>query len=121
MIDFELNEFGRRLGLPGLSFNAAGAAGVMIEDVGALSLESVEEDGRREVLVSLARAVDPSESSRYGRLLERTDWRRHPEFSFSAGLFRDRLIVSLRLEENRVTAAGLENALRFLSGELSAV
>lgn len=121
MIDFELNEFGRRLGMPGLAFNAAGAAGVVIEGIGTLSLESIEREGRREMLVSLARTIEPSETSRYGRLLERADWRRHPEFTFSAGLFQDRLIASLRLEEGRVTAAVLENALRFLSGELSAV
>lgn len=122
MIDFELNEFGRRLGMPGLGLNESAVAGVTIEGVGLLTLERIETaNSESELLVSLARPIKSTEALRYGALLERLDWRRHPPFAFSAGLFRDNLILSTRLEESAVTAAMLENVLRALSDELDQV
>ena len=122
MIDFELNEFGRRLGMPGLELNENAAAGVTIEGLGVLTLERVETpEGQEELLVTLARPIESTEAARFGALLERLDWRRHPAFAFSAGLFRDRLILSTRLNESAVTARMLENVLRALSDELGQV
>lgn len=122
MIDFELNEFGRRLGMPGLELNENAAAGVTIEGLGVLTFERVETpEGQAELLVSLSRPIESTEAGRFGALLERLDWRRHPVFTFSAGLFRDRLILSTRLNESAVTARMLENVLRALSDELGQV
>lgn len=44
MLEQEINEFGRRLGLPGLELSAEGLAALDIENVGKLTLERGEGD-----------------------------------------------------------------------------
>ncbi len=124
VIDFEIGEFGKRLGIDCLALNERSAAGLVIEGVGTLTLERLEsppDAGEPELLVALSRTIEPSEAARFGALLSRIHWRRHPAATLCAGLFRNELIVSTRIEERRVTASALENMLRLLSAELSAV
>ena len=132
VIDFEIGEFGKRLGIDGLSLNDRSAAGLVIAAgyaptgiaLGTLTLERLESPsgvGEPELLVVLSRTIEPSESARYGALLSRIHWRRHPAAALCAGLFRNELILSTRIPQRRVTASALENTLRLLSAELSAV
>ena len=124
VIDFEISEFGKRLGIDGLALNDRSAAGLVIDGVGTLTLERLESPsgvGEPELLVVLSRTIEPSESARYGALLSRIHWRRHPAAALCAGLFRNELILSTRIPQRRVTASALENTLRLLSAELSAV
>ena len=118
MIDYEINEFGRRLGLPSLELNQNGMASLVIEGLGTVMLEKTSELGDGELLLVLSRPVEPSETASFAKLLEAVGWRRNPPFRMSAAFFRQSLILTARFEEGAVTAALLENALRVLSDEI---
>ena len=118
MLDLEINEFGRRLGLPGLALDDNGRAGVRFDVIGMLTLEAGEGSEEDVLRVVLAVPVEPSDAAvRYDAALRRVSWRSALPYSVSTALFRDQLIWSVRLPARSVTAAALENALRFLLDE----
>ena len=57
MIEREIADFGRRMGMPAFSLSLAGLAALDVERLGRLHLELAENAGERELLVYLARAV----------------------------------------------------------------
>lgn len=116
MIAEEMAAFGRRLGLPGLAWNEDGRVALKLRDLGELTLEKTD-DGVRLVLVNA-----PSEAEgrvAYERLLKTLDWRRRPAYTAQAAWYRGRLILSVLLENSEVTAAALENVLRFAADEMT--
>ena len=54
MIEREIAEFGRRMGMPAFSLSPAGLAALDVERLGRLHLELAESAGERELLVYLA-------------------------------------------------------------------
>ena len=118
MLDYELDAFGKRLGLPALALNENGLAVIAMDGIGTLTLQKGEGGAEDMLLVALASPVDPTESAaRYRAALERSNWRTALPHPLSVALFRDMLIRTVRLPEAAVTAAGLENVLRFLMDE----
>ena len=78
MLEQEINEFGRRLGLPGLELSAEGLAALDIENVGKLTLERGEGDAEGDILMVLALEGVPDAGSsglHYAKALRRCDWR----------------------------------------------
>ena len=53
MIEREIAEFGRRMGMPAFSLSPAGLAALDVERLGRLHLELAENAGERELLVYL--------------------------------------------------------------------
>ena len=100
MLEQELNEFGRRMGLPGLSFSPDGLAALDVERMGRLHLEKGGKPGAEELLVYLARPC-PAHDPR--------------PFPLSAGVHGDQLIMLTRLPEREATAAGMEKAVLMLA------
>lgn len=118
MIDHELNELGRRLGLPGLALNGEGRLQLDMEGVGALSFERDPADPESPLTISLAFAVPPDEAPRrFEAALKRCDWRNAHPHPLRAALHRDHLIYAVRIEPGRASAAELENAIRLLLAE----
>lgn len=118
MLDYELDAFGKRLGLPTLSLNDNGLAVVAMDGIGTLTLQMGEGATDNRLLVMLAVPVEPTDSAnRYYAALERVNWRSGLPHPLSVALFRDNLIWTVRLTDTAITAAGLENILRFLMDE----
>ena len=115
MLDYEIEAFGRRLGLENLALSAEGVARLDIENVGSLYLERQEASGARELLVYVSAPLPVPDAGATRRLLELCDYRRGYSMPVFAGAFSGRALLLTRMEENAVTAAGLENALRFLA------
>ena len=116
-----IEEFGQRIGLPGLALNERGMAGLSIEGLGDFTLEPAEgadygdED---DVVLSLALEADASEAGgRFLAAMKRANWREAPAPAFRAGLLHDRLVLSVRIPADEASAVRLENALRFLLEE----
>ena len=94
MIEREIAEFGRRMGMPAFSLSPAGLAALDVERLGRLHLELAESAGERELLVYLARAVDPAISDaitkKYPEVgAERQDIRQYPGGSLAANVVGD--------------------------------
>lgn len=115
MLDYEIEAFGRRLGLEHLSLSPEGVARLDIENVGSLYLERSENQGRKELLIYVAVPLPAHDDGEIRRLLELSDYRRGLPMPVSAGAFSGKAVLLTRMAETAVTAAGLENALRFLS------
>ena len=75
MIEREIAEFGRRMGMPAFSLSPAGLAALDVERLGRLHLELAENAGERELLVYLARAVPEYDVKAPRRVLERCHYR----------------------------------------------
>ena len=119
MLEHEILAFGRRLGLEALALSREGMAQLDIEGLGTFHLEQLEKGRRRELLIYLTVPVPPvqeTEASR--RLLEMCSWRHALPMPLHGGVFSGQALVLTRMDEDQVSAAGLENALRFLAGTL---
>ena len=104
MLEQEINEFGRRLGLPGLELSAEGldAEGDILM---VLALEGVPDTG--------------SSGLHYAKALRRCDWRSAQPFLVSTALVHERLIYAIRFTADSATAVELENGLRYLLDQTS--
>ena len=86
MLEQELNEFGRRMGLPGLSFSPDGLAALDVERMGRLHLEKGGKPGAEELLVYLARPCPAHDREAPERALELCHYRHPRPFPLSAGV-----------------------------------
>ena len=117
MLDYELNEFGKRLGLSGIDLRE-GPMSLDIEGIGTLTLETREREGERELLVMLTAPVPESDTEKLHALLAAADWRSNPPYTVSTGALRDKVFALVRIPEEEVKAAAVENALRYLANFL---
>lgn len=88
MIEREIAEFGRRMGMPAFSLSPAGLAALDVERLGRLHLELAENAGERELLVYLARAVPEYDVKAPRRVLERCHYRHADPMPLSGGCTR---------------------------------
>ncbi len=119
MLEGELAEFGRRMGLPGLSFNDGGPVVLDVEGMGRLYLEKRETGG--ELLVYLTRPCPAHDTDAPARALALCHYRHARPFTLSGGLYREELIVLIRLDERESTAARIEQAVLLLAETMNAV
>ena len=106
MIEREIAEFGRRMGMPAFSLSPAGLAALDVERLGRLHLELAENAGERELLVYLARAVPEYDAD---------------PMPLSGGVHKGNIVLLTRFPERQATAAGIERAVQFLSGVMDTV
>ena len=111
MIEREITEFGRRMGMPAFSLSPAGLA----------ALELAENAGERELLVYLARAVPEYDVKAPRRVLERCHYRHADPMPLSGGVHKGNIVLLTRFPERQATAAGIERAVQFLSGVMDTV
>ena len=111
MLEKELLEFGRRLGMGRLVRPASGPLNLDLEGLGRLSLE---ETTGGQVLLALALPLAPYEKDRLVRALTMCAPEEGRAYPLACAFHLDRLIFMLRLDQGGLTAADLENAARFL-------
>ena len=119
MLEQELNEFGRRMGLPGLRFSPDGLAALDVERMGRLHLEKSGTPGAEELLVYLSRACPAHDREAPERALSLCHYRHPRPFPLSAGMHGEQLIMLTRLQERDVTAANLEKTVLFLADAMN--
>ena len=121
MIEREIAEFGRRMGMPAFSLSPAGLAALDVERLRRLHLELAESAGERELLVYLARAVPEYDVKAPRRVLERCHYRHADPMPLSGGVHKGNIVLLTRFPERQATAAGIERAVQFLSGVMDTV
>ncbi len=114
MLDHELNELGKRMGLPGLSFSAAGLVALDVSGMGRLCLEKRQRRQTGELLVYLVQPCPPHDSGLPERALAFCHYHHGHAFPLMAGMQGDNLLLLVRLEERQVTAATLEAVIQAL-------
>ncbi len=119
MLEQELNEFGRRMGLPALTFNPDGLAALDVERMGRLHLEKSGKPGTEELLIYLALPYPAHDREAPERALALCHYRYPRPFPLSAGVHGDRLIMLTRLPEREATAANMEKAVLFLADAMN--
>ncbi|MDY0273954.1 MAG: type III secretion chaperone SycN [Desulfomicrobium sp.] len=119
MLDREIAEFGRRMGLPQLALPESGVAALDVDKLGRLYLERGQDT--QELLVYLAFPVPAHDSMVLRRALELCSYAHAHPWPLSAGVHAGQLVLLVRLHEREVTAASLENAIHFLSQVLERV
>lgn len=119
MLSFEINEFGKRLGLPGLELDENDRVSLEFDSVGSISLEVQRHDFGSELLLVFAKVLEVEEMKKFASLLERVNWRTNMPFALSVACFRNQVILTARFAEETVSAVVLENALRLMLDELA--
>lgn len=119
MLEQELSEFGRRMGLPGLTFGPGGLAALDVEHMGRLHLEKSEQRGATELLIYLARPCPAHDREVPERALALCHYRYPRPFPLSAGMHGDQLIMLTRLAEREATAANMEKAVLLLADAMN--
>lgn len=120
MIEREIAEFGRRMGMPAFSLSR-GARRARRGAPRRLHLELAENAGERELLVYLARAVPEYDVKAPRRVLERCHYRHADPMPLSGGVHKGNIVLLTRFPERQATAAGIERAVQFLSGVMDTV
>lgn len=129
MLEQEIAEFGRRMGLPSLALDQRGLAALDVEHMGRLHLERAEParrprgsaGGDPALLVYLAAPCPPHDQEAPARVLELCHYRHGHPMPLAGGVHRDQYILLTRLTERETTAASLENAVKFLAAMLEKV
>lgn len=115
MFDREIAEFGRRMGMPGFALTDTGLAVLDVDTLGRLYFEKAENTAESELLIYLVLPVPAHDTVVVRRLLELCSYRNAHPVPLYAGLHNDQILVLTRLSERSVTAAALENTIRFLA------
>lgn len=110
----EIEEFGRRLGLSRLALNEKGLAQLNIEGTGSFFLECPEMGQDGTLLLYLAVPLGHCEPETLLRCFRLCDVRKNLPFPLSFGRHKGRLFFLSRMRARDVTAAAIENRLRFL-------
>lgn len=122
MLDQEIAEFGRRMGIPSLSLGQGDLLALDVDRMGRLHLEKRNDPvrGESELLVYLAAPCPPHDRTAAARVLDLCHYRHGHPMPLSGGVHRDRFVLLTRMPERTVTAAGLENAAKFLAAMMEA-
>lgn len=121
MLERELNEFGRRMGLLGLNFGPDGLVALDVERMGRLHLERGGRAGAEELLLYLARPFPAHDREAPERALTLCHYRYPRPFPLSAGIHGEQLIMLTRLTERDATAANMEKAVLMLADAMNKV
>ncbi len=114
MLEYEIESFGKKIGMSGLAFSSDGIIRLDMEKEGSLFLEVQDAAKGRELLVYLARAVPDYDEGAAARLLEACARGKRHLMPVSAGLHDGRAVVLARFAEDDVTAALVDRAVRYL-------
>ena len=121
MLDHELNELGRRMGLPGLAFSPQGLAALDVSGMGRLYFEKRQRHQVEELLLYLARPFPPHDSRLPERALAFCHYHHSHAFPLTAGIQDDTLILLIRLDQRQATAATLESAILTLAQAMNSL
>lgn len=112
MLDHEIAEFGRRMGMPGLAFPPSGVVALDVEGLGRLHIERRNDAG--EVLVYVTRPLPAYDRDAPRRVLALCDYRLGLPVVLTGGVHNDTLMLLVRMPEREFTAGALEAHVRVL-------
>lgn len=113
MLDHEIAEFGRRMGMPAFALSQGGLAALDVEGLGRLHLElNTDTD---ELLVYVALPIPPHDTAAPRRVLDLCDYRHGYPMPLSGGVYKDQIVLLTRMPAGMASAADIENAVRFLA------
>ena len=115
MLEREIAEFGRRMGIPSLAFGQNNLLALDVERMGRLHLEKQEKNGQAELLIYLVRPCPAYDSEAPARVLDLCHYRHRHPLTLCGGVHKDQIVLLTRLTEKEVTAAAVENAIKFLA------
>lgn len=121
MLSYEINEFGKRLGLPELELDENNQVSLAFEGLGVITLENQYNNFGNELLLVFSKSIEVDEVNKFEQLLERVNWRTNLPFTLSVAHFRSQIIMTARFAEEAVSAIVLENALRIMMDEVNRV
>ena len=110
MLDREIAEFGRRMGMPGFTLAGGDMAALDIESLGRVYFER----GEGELLIYLAFPVPAHDAKAPRRVLELCGYGHAHPMPLCGGVHAGNAVLLTRMDERSVTAAMLENAIAFL-------
>lgn len=122
MIEREIAEFGRRMGMPAFSLSLRGSPRSTWSASAAPSGACRKRQGRRELLVYLARAVPEYERESPTPRARALPLPATPiPCGCPGGMHKGNIVLLTRFPERQATAAGIERAVQFLSGVMDTV
>ena len=122
MIERELAEFGRRMGMPSLAFSAQGIAALDIENMGRLYLErNTENPLIPELLLYLVLPVPAYDRQAPRRILELCHYKHAHPMPLHGGMHAGQIVLLTRFPEQDVNAARIEMAALFLRSMMERV
>ena len=105
-----LADFGRSIGIEGLSFNDSNVASLKFEFIGDLYIEQVDEN----VLIYVMRQIDRPSKEIYSAALELCHWRHNHPFAVNAAIRGDRrLVFAVNLSEREFSVPVMDQLLQF--------
>lgn len=110
MIEHEIAESDRHMGMPAFSPSSAGLAALDVGRLGRLHLELVESVGECELLVYLARTMPKYDVKVPRRVLKHCHCRYANPVPLSEGVHKGDAVPLTRFPEQQVTAADIERA-----------
>lgn len=115
MLDHEIADFGRRMGIENLSFSSNGLVVLDVEHFGRLSLERVENSGARdELLIYVALPIPPHDVDACRRVLALCALEQAHAMPVCGGVRNQHIVLLVRLPADTAQAADMENAAFFL-------
>lgn len=121
MLDREIAEFGRRMGMPGFALTETGLAALDVDKLGRLYFEKGEDAGAIELLIYLVLPLPAHDTVTVRTLLELCSYRNAHPLPLYGGMHAGQLFVLTRLPERSVSAAALENSVHFLASIMTKV
>ena len=121
MLEQEIAEFGRRMGLPSLALDANGLVALQVEGMGQLHLEKRVDNGAVELLLYLARPCPAHAATVPERALALCHYRHAHALPLSAGMYKEQLLLLTRLDERESTAASMEKAVLLLADIMNTI
>ena len=113
-LQHELTSLAQRMGMTDLRLSSDGVAALDIQSVGRVYFEQQGES----CLVYLARSVYAHDRHLARRILSLCHYDEGHPFPLHGGLHKDHALLLARLPERQVTAAELENMVRYLAGQM---
>lgn len=122
MLDHEIADFGRRMGIENFSLNSNGLVVLDVERFGRLSLERVENAGAgAELFVYVALPVPAHDTDACRRVLTLCAFEKAHAIPVWGGVHNQHIVLLVRLPADTAQAADMENAAYFLRTLLAQV
>jgi type III secretion system chaperone SycN len=113
LIDETVAEFGRSLGMPGLTLRGTGSVVLSLQSIGTLALD-VAGPTQEAVVVSLSRPLAHPAAVDGLRLLSRSHYRFRAAQRLQLGVRRDQLVLAVVLSQQEFTLEKIHEVVRAL-------
>ncbi len=106
-----IDDFGRRIGLPGLALDENGRLRMALEDGTGIGLLQVNAEGSSEIVVYRSCPLAYLNAQAFQRALRLADFRQPNLWQVQAGINQRELLLAMRIPERAFSGSSLEEAL----------